>query len=101
MHAKNRICALINVWKKPGQHRCTIAGAALCCGSVYRQRKAIYWSPSRVSWQSAPPHFWPVYRKPPLQLPDLPVNLFWHRRYHQDPGNQWLRQLIVETFTEL
>ncbi|WAL80764.1 LysR family transcriptional regulator [Pandoraea sp. XJJ-1] len=38
--------------------------------------------------------------KPPLRLPALQTNVFWHRRYHQDGGNQWLRQLISEHFAE-
>jgi DNA-binding transcriptional LysR family regulator len=37
---------------------------------------------------------------PPLQLPELQTNLFWHRRFHQDPGSQWLRSLVVEVFGE-
>jgi DNA-binding transcriptional LysR family regulator len=37
---------------------------------------------------------------PPLALPMLQTNLFWHRRFHQDPGIQWLRALAVEIFGE-
>jgi DNA-binding transcriptional LysR family regulator len=37
---------------------------------------------------------------PPLELPELQTNLFWHRRFNQDPGNQWLRALVVEVFGE-
>lgn len=37
---------------------------------------------------------------PPLRLPALHTNIFWHRRYHQDPGNQWLRGVIAENFKE-
>jgi DNA-binding transcriptional LysR family regulator len=37
---------------------------------------------------------------PPLALPELQTNLFWHRRFNQDPGNQWLRALVVEVFGE-
>ncbi|MCK0769550.1 MULTISPECIES: LysR family transcriptional regulator [Chromohalobacter] len=36
----------------------------------------------------------------PLALPEVPINLFWHRRFHQDAGNQWLRRLIHEMFAE-
>jgi DNA-binding transcriptional LysR family regulator len=35
---------------------------------------------------------------PPLELPLLQTNLFWHRRFNQDPGGQWLRALVVEVF---
>ncbi|CAN7389717.1 LysR family transcriptional regulator [Massilia sp. LjRoot122] len=37
---------------------------------------------------------------PPLALPPLQTNVFWHRRYNQDPGNQWLRGLLAEVFAE-
>jgi DNA-binding transcriptional LysR family regulator len=37
---------------------------------------------------------------PPLALPSLQTNVFWHRRYNQDPGNQWLRGLLAEVFAE-
>ncbi len=37
---------------------------------------------------------------PPLALPPLQTNVFWHRRYGQDPGNQWLRGLLAEVFAE-
>ncbi|ESJ26717.1 LysR family transcriptional regulator [Cupriavidus sp. HPC(L)] len=36
----------------------------------------------------------------PVDLPDIQINLFWHGRYHRDPGNQWLRDLIFELFAE-
>ena len=37
---------------------------------------------------------------PPLELPALQTNVFWHRRYNQDPGNQWLRGLVADVFAE-
>jgi DNA-binding transcriptional LysR family regulator len=37
---------------------------------------------------------------PPLQLPTLQTNMFWHRRFNQDPGSQWLRALVTELFAE-
>lgn len=36
----------------------------------------------------------------PVPLPDISINLFWHRRYHLDAGNQWLRGLLFEMFSE-
>jgi len=41
-----------------------------------------------------------AYLRPPLDLPSLQTNIFWHRRYTQDAGNQWLRNLLAETFAE-
>ena len=38
--------------------------------------------------------------EPPLQLPTLQTNVFWHRRFNHDPGIQWLRGLIADVFGE-
>ncbi|MFS2138992.1 LysR family transcriptional regulator [Duganella sp. Dugasp56] len=38
--------------------------------------------------------------EPPLALPGLQTNMFWHRRYHQDEGGRWLRDLVVSLFAE-
>lgn len=38
------------------------------------------------------------YCKPPIKLPTLQTNIFWHRRFAQDEGNQWLRHLLVDLF---
>jgi len=40
------------------------------------------------------------YQASPLKLPALQTNIFWHRRYNQDHGNQWLRNLIASIFSE-
>jgi len=55
--------------------------------------------PRKLAERAAAP-FGLTYVKPPLRLPALQTNLFWHRRYHQDAGNQWLRQFICERFVE-
>ena len=36
----------------------------------------------------------------PARLPDIAINLFWHAKYHRDPANLWLRQLLVELFAD-
>ena len=38
------------------------------------------------------------YIKPPLRLPSLQTNVFWHRRFAQDEGNVWLRDTLVNLF---
>jgi DNA-binding transcriptional LysR family regulator len=38
------------------------------------------------------------YIKPPLRLPNLQTNVFWHRRFAQDEGNVWLRDTLVNLF---
>ncbi len=34
----------------------------------------------------------------PIAFPRYPVRLYWHQRFHADPGHGWLRQLIAEQF---
>jgi DNA-binding transcriptional LysR family regulator len=33
--------------------------------------------------------------EPPIQIPTFDVTQHWHDRFHQEPGNRWLRQLFV------
>jgi len=37
---------------------------------------------------------------PPLVLPTLQTRMFWHRRFHHDPGVQWLRGVVADAFLE-
>lgn len=55
--------------------------------------------PQKLAESAALP-FQLTYQPSPLRLPELQTNIFWHRRYNQDQGNQWLRNLIGEIFTE-
>ncbi len=55
--------------------------------------------PQKLAESAAAP-FKLQYVKPPLRLPALQTNVFWHRRFNQDEGNQWLRNLIAEQFSE-
>jgi|SRR5688572_2268539 len=32
---------------------------------------------------------------PPVTLPRARIYLWWHERYHRDPGNTWLRELYL------
>ncbi len=36
----------------------------------------------------------------PLRMPSFEVRLHWHRRFHQDPANRWLREVMVELYAE-
>jgi len=36
----------------------------------------------------------------PLRIPEFKVNQYWHRRYHKDPANQWLRGHFARLFRE-
>jgi DNA-binding transcriptional LysR family regulator len=37
----------------------------------------------------------------PVKLPEIAINLFWHTKYNREPANVWLRQLIVELFSDV
>lgn len=36
----------------------------------------------------------------PLRIPPFQMNLYWHRRYHRDSANQWLRNGFAKLFRE-
>jgi DNA-binding transcriptional LysR family regulator len=38
--------------------------------------------------------------QPPMKLPHYDIKLFWHERFHRDPGNRWLRGLFTELFRD-
>ncbi len=56
--------------------------------------------PRKLAERAAPP-FGLRFVPPPLKLPALQTNVFWHRRFHQDAGNQWLRNLVAARFAEV
>lgn len=41
-----------------------------------------------------------IYKPHPLDIPPAQINLFWHKRYHQDAGNIWLRNTLFHLFHE-
>jgi DNA-binding transcriptional LysR family regulator len=40
------------------------------------------------------------YLPPPVPIPPADVAAHWHERFERDPGNRWLREMIMELFTE-
>lgn len=55
--------------------------------------------PQKLAERAGPP-FGLEWVTPPLELPALQTNIFWHRRFSQDPGNGWLRGLLADVFAE-
>jgi DNA-binding transcriptional LysR family regulator len=53
--------------------------------------------PEKLAQQAAGP-FGLVQRALPMDLPSFEVNVFWHRRAHQEAGNRWLRDRLVGLF---
>ena len=37
----------------------------------------------------------------PIDAPPVPVHQFWHRRFHRDPANVWLRGVVYGLFSGL
>jgi DNA-binding transcriptional LysR family regulator len=37
---------------------------------------------------------------PPVPLPKIRISLYWHERFHRDPGNAWLRGVYIKLFKE-
>jgi DNA-binding transcriptional LysR family regulator len=38
--------------------------------------------------------------QPPYPIPSFDIKQYWHRSQHADPGNRWLRALVVDLFAE-
>lgn len=54
--------------------------------------------PERLAIECASPYQLQVLEHP-VKMPAFELKMFWHRRVHTDPGNQWLRKLIAEFFS--
>lgn len=55
--------------------------------------------PERLAQALARP-FGLSYVRHPARLPEIGISLFWHSRYHRDPGIEWLRSLIIQLHGE-
>jgi DNA-binding transcriptional LysR family regulator len=56
-------------------------------------------APERFAERGAA-HFGLRYVPHPIRIPQVRINLYWHKRYHRDPANQWLRNHFCEMFAE-
>jgi len=68
-------------------------------GHILRSSGMIATVPERLAQSLAEP-FGLVWRPHPVALPQIAINLFWHAKLHRDPGNQWLRGLLFDTFAD-
>lgn len=53
------------------------------------------WSVPAILAATLTQHFPLVIKPHPLPLPHFEIALYWHDRYHQDPANRWLRELLI------
>lgn len=37
---------------------------------------------------------------PSIDLPRIHISQYWHERFHREPGNKWLRSVLVRLFSE-
>ena len=56
--------------------------------------------PERFAMKSVEPFGLKYVKHPVTALPEAGINLFWHARFNKEPGNQWLRGLIFDTFSD-
>lgn len=68
-------------------------------GHILHSTNLIATVPERLAMRCAEP-FDLVSVPHPASLPEIAIKLFWHARYHRDPANRWLRQLIFDHFSE-
>jgi DNA-binding transcriptional LysR family regulator len=54
--------------------------------------------PLRMVVAMRPPKL--VIHPAPMPIPELSVSLTWHRRFDQDPGNRWVRGLMVSAASQ-
>lgn len=38
--------------------------------------------------------------QPPIRTPKIDLKMHWHRNFHRDAGNRWLRELVASLFTD-
>jgi len=36
----------------------------------------------------------------PVKLPEVAINVFWHAKYHREPANRWIRDVMFDLFGE-
>ena len=40
------------------------------------------------------------FRRHPVELPEIAINVFWHAKVHRSPAHQWLRGVVFDLFGE-
>lgn len=58
----------------------------------------LLWSAPAILAETLASHYDLIIKPHPLPLAEIEVYLYWHDRYHRDPANKWLRDLVVQQF---
>ena len=67
-------------------------------GHILNETDMVATVPERFALRCAEP-FGLTYVPHPSRLPEIAINLFWHAKFHREPGNQWLRSLLFDLFS--
>lgn len=68
-------------------------------GHILQASDMIAVVPERFAERTVEP-FGLTYLPCPVKLPEISINILWHAKNHREPGNQWLRTLIFEAFSD-
>ncbi|MDB5773065.1 MAG: LysR family transcriptional regulator [Burkholderia sp.] len=71
----------------------------LAVGHILRTTNMVATVPFGYAKESATP-FGLKYVEHPITMPEIGINLFWHARFHREPGNQWLRGVMFDAFSD-
>jgi DNA-binding transcriptional LysR family regulator len=83
-----------------GKQRVKIRLPQYLAAPYFIVRSDLLWTLPAVLAESIAQHY-PIAIKPhPLPLDAFEIGLYWHDRYHRDPANKWLRDLVVKQFED-
>jgi len=68
-------------------------------GHILHSSNLVATVPERYAQQCLEP-FNLQYVPHPVALPEHGINVFWHAKFHKEPGNMWLRGVLVDLFAD-
>ena len=68
-------------------------------GHLLRQSDLVTTVPERFGLVLSGP-FELAYVKHSVTLPEIAINMLWHAKYHKDPANEWLRDLVFRVHSD-
>jgi len=71
----------------------------IAVGHILHSTDLVATVPERFAMRCTEPYDL-VYVPHPAALPEIAIKLFWHAKYHRDPANRWLRQLLFDQFSD-
>ena len=81
----------------PANHVRVVTQSFLIGALLADRSDLVFTVPSRVVDAVGGRHNYSVL-KPPLELPGFDAKQYWHSRFHEDPGNRWLRRTVSSMF---